>query len=161
MKSSCEYSHIKGSMWSRAAVLQRRSGPDGFLSVRQTCSPPLCFVLLCYMIYCSSLWTDLFSTSLSICFVPWFYSLIETMEVTCKKRRCAGCILTTCVCVCARTLARIHQDVHLCLLSQRQQVETRCCQGENKECRTVLVFFFNRVGGYSACLQQIVEQKAG
>lgn len=29
MKCSCEQSCIKGSMWSRAVVLRRRSGPDG------------------------------------------------------------------------------------------------------------------------------------
>lgn len=30
IKCSCEQSRIKGNMWSRAVVLQRRSGPDGF-----------------------------------------------------------------------------------------------------------------------------------
>lgn len=39
IKPSCEHNHIKGNMWSGAVVLQRRSGPDGFLSVTQTGSP--------------------------------------------------------------------------------------------------------------------------
>ena len=53
IKSSCEPSRIKGSMWSRAAVLRRRSGPDGFQSVRQTCFASTLFypALLRYILH--------------------------------------------------------------------------------------------------------------
>lgn len=75
IKSSCEWSRIKGSMWSRAAELQRRSGPDGFQSVRQTCSPLLCFIRLCYVIYCSSLFYSLCGYFPS-CSVPLLYFML-------------------------------------------------------------------------------------
>lgn len=173
IKSSCERSRIKGSMWNRAVVLQRRSGPDGVQSVRQTCSALFYPALLRYVSLQPLRWSFLSP----LFFFYGFPVLVKSNRNDrgdMQQRRWAGCKPTMCLCVCCVPWLRATRtSVCVFLITKTtNRNRTRYCQERiKKERRTVWMLFLRGFGGYSVCpnmcsgsqshdLQQMVEQKA-